>query len=189
MRIAFVIFDGMTALDFIGVYDPVTRLKTMGFMPELEWDICAQTREVRDGAGLLFTPTRVGESLASYDMLIVPGGFGTRELVHDDAFIQWLRTAELCPLKVSVCTGAKLLGAAGFLQGKRATTHHNAIDDLRAYCSDVVMDQRVVDEGDVITAGGVTSGIDLGLYLCEKLAGRQVMEKIARQMEYQIISD
>ncbi len=189
MRIAFVIFDGMTALDFIGVYDPVTRLKTMGFMPDLAWEICAYTREVRDGAGLQFMPTRVSEPLSSFDMIIVPGGFGTRELTQDDAFIQWLRTAERCPLKVSVCTGAKLLGAAGFLRGNRATTHHNAMDDLRAFCSTVVKDQRIVDEGAVITAGGVTSGIDLGLYLCRKLAGRGVMEQIARQMEYRIIAD
>ncbi len=184
MRIAFVIFNGMTALDFIGVYDPVTRLKTMDFLPDFEWDICASTREVRDGAGLLFTPTRVGESLATYDMVIVPGGFGTRELVNDQAFIQWLGSAQSCPLKVSVCTGAKLLGAAGFLKGKRATTHHNAFEALRAYCASVVTDERIVQDGDVITAGGVTAGIDLGLYLCEKFAGRGVREKIARQMEY-----
>ncbi len=104
-------------------------------------------------------------------------------MMHDPHFVQWLRTAQSCPLKVSACTGALLLGAAGFLQGKRATTHHNSFGDLGAFCT-VVRDQRVVDEGDVITAGGVTASIDLGLYLCEKLAGRAARDKIAFQIEY-----
>lgn len=184
MKIAFIIFDGMTALDFIGVYDPITRLRTMGFIPELEWDVCAYSPEVRDGTGLLFAPTRVGEPLQDYDMVIVPGGFGTRKLVEDTGFIQWLRTAKPCRFKVSVCTGSLLLGAAKFLEGKTATTHRSAFNDLRKFCSSVV-DRRVVDEDEIITARGVASSIDLGLYLCEKLAGREARERIRQQMDYQ----
>ena len=184
MKIAFIIYDRMTAMDFIGVYDGVTRLKTMSFMPDLGWEICAPTAEVADGSGLRFTPTKVAESLADYDIVIVPGGYSSRTLSTDSAFLAWLRTCEPCKLKVSVCTGSVLLGAAGFLSGKRATTHPSAFDELRPYCETVV-DARIVDEGEVITARGVTSAIDLGLYLCEKLAGRDVRERIARQMDYQ----
>ncbi len=184
MNIAFVTFDGMTALDFIGIYDPVTRLKTMGFMSELQWDICAPNAPVRDRAGLTFNPTCIGKSLAEHDMVIVPGGLSTRELIHDQAFISWLRTAQPSRFKVSVCTGALLLGAAGFLAGKRATTHRTAYADLRAFCT-VVEDRRVVDEGTVITAGGVSASIDLGLYLCDKLAGNAARNAIALQMEYE----
>jgi len=187
VKIAFIIYDGMTALDFIGVYDPVTRLNTMGFLPDLCWEICARSRTVKDGAGLEFTATKVGEPLPAYDMIIVPGGFGSRQLVDDAGFMEWLRTATPCKLKVSVCTGALLLGAAGFLQGKAATTHRSAFNDLRRFCSSVV-DRRIVDEGDVITARGVTSSIDLGLYLCEKLAGREVKERIRQQMDYEHIA-
>src|SRR3989442_987375 len=86
MKIAFIIFDKMTALDFIGIYDPVTRLKSMGFITDLHWDICANTEEIRDDRGLRFTPTKLGESLHNYDMIVVPGGFGTRELVDDMKF-------------------------------------------------------------------------------------------------------
>ena len=86
-------------------------------------------------------------------------------------------------MKASICTGSLLLGAAGFLKGKKATTHPEAFGELRKYCSSVV-DERIVDEGDVITAGGVSSSIDLGLYLCEKLAGRAVKEQIRRQIDY-----
>ncbi|MEW5861904.1 MAG: DJ-1/PfpI family protein [Cyanobacteriota bacterium] len=184
MKVAFIIYTGMTALDFIGVYDPVTRLKTMDFISDLEWDICAHSQEVSDNAGLRFTPNKVGESLQLYDMIIVPGGIGTRKLVDDLELMTWLKTSAPCKFKVSVCTGSLLLGAAGFLGGKTATTHPNAFQDLQKYCKSVV-DKRIVDEGAVITARGVTSSIDLGLYLCEKFAGYEIKEKIRKQMDYQ----
>ena len=184
MKIAFVIFDRLTAMDFVGVYDAVTRLKTMKYIEDLRWEICAVTETVTDGLGLQLIATRVGGSLAGYDLLVVPGGYGTRRLADDVAFIEWIRTAADCPLKTSVCTGSLLLGAAGFLQDKRATTHPSAFDLLAPYAAAVV-DDRVVDEGGVITARGVTSAIDLGLYLCEKLAGREAKEHIRTQMDYQ----
>lgn len=184
MRIAFIIYNGLTALDFIGVYDPITRLKTMGFTPDLRWEICSHTKEVSDITGLHFRPTKVDEPLQDYDMAIVPGGFGSRNLVDDIGFIEWLRTAHTCKFKVSVCTGSLLLGAAGFLKGKKATSHPMAQKELKKYCNFVV-NQRIVDDGDVITARGVTSSIDLGLYLCEKLADKKAAEKIRQQIDYQ----
>lgn len=159
----------------------------MGFVKELEWNICSHTKRVKDITGLAFLPTKVNKSLKNYDLVIVPGGFGYRKLAKDKGFIKWLKTARDSKLKVSVCTGSLLLGAAGFLKGKKATTHPNAFNDLKRFCSHVV-DKRIVDEGDVITAGGVTSSIDLGLYLCEKIAGREVKEKIRKQMDYPQIS-
>lgn len=187
MKAAFIIFNKMTALDFVGVYDPVTRLKSMGLMPELSWEICAYTQQVVDDKGLVFAPTKVGESLQDFNLLIVPGGFGTRTLVSDGAFIEWLRTSASCELKASVCTGSLLLGAAGFLKGRRATTHPNAFAELERFCEQVI-DQRVVDEGDVVTARGVTSAIDLGLHLVERFVGQEGRERIRRQMDYRIIS-
>ena len=184
MNVAFIIFEGMTALDFVGIFDPVTRLKTMRFMEDFRWEVCSLTKDVSDGAGLRIIPTSVGESLEAFDIVIVPGGYGTRVLARDPDFIEWLKTAERCSLKASVCTGSVLLGAAGFLEGKRATTHRSSFDELRPYCEEVI-DQRIVDEGGVITARGVSSAIDLGLYLCEKLAGPEVREKIRIQMDYQ----
>ncbi len=118
MRVAFVVFNQITALDFIGVYDPITRLKTMNLMPELSWDICALSETIVDDKGLIFTATEVAKSLEKYDLLVVPGGLGTRTLIDDRAFIAWLKTSTSCQLKTSVCTGALLLGAAGFLQGR-----------------------------------------------------------------------
>ncbi|MCL5996629.1 MAG: DJ-1/PfpI family protein [Chloroflexi bacterium] len=184
MYISFVIYEGMTALDFVGIYDPLTRLHSMGCLSGVQWDVCARTAQVRDHSGLVFTSTRVGAPLEGYDMVVVPGGFSSRTLIHDTAFIDWLKTAEPCPLKVSVCTGALLLGAAGFLTHKPATTHPSAYALLAPYCAQVVTDQRVVDADHVITARGVTASIDLGLYLCEKLAGRATRERIQQQMDY-----
>jgi len=183
MRIAFVIYEGMTALDFIGAFDPLTRLQTMGFVPDVEWDVCAYTAEVCDGAGLGFVPTRVGEPLSGYDLVYVPGGFGTRRLVEDPGFLDWVRTAAGSRRVASVCTGSLLLGAAGLLAGRRATSHPSAFDELRPYCAEV-LDARVVDEGDVVTGRGVSSSIDLGLYLVEQIAGSDVAGRIRRQMDY-----
>ncbi len=183
MRIAFVVFDGMTALDFVGVYDPVTRLRTMGFLPDLEYDVCATIREVRDASGLRVVADRICGPFDAYDMVILPGGFGTRALVDDGDFIGWVRTAERCAYKVSVCTGALLWGAAGFLRGRRATTHHDAAGLLAQYGA-TYADERIVEDGDMITAAGVTSALDLGLYLAEKLAGVDARDRIRAQMAY-----
>lgn len=183
MKTAFVIFDQMTAMDFIGAYDPLTRLKSMQLMPGFEWDVCAFAAGIVDDKGLRITPSVVGEPLSKYDLIVVPGGFSTRTLQYDKAFLDWLRTSEPVRLKASVCTGSLLLGAAGFLKDKRATTHPSAFEELRPYCAQVV-DERVVDEGGIITARGVTSAIDLGLYLVERLAGAEARARVAKQMDY-----
>lgn len=183
MEIAFVLFEGMTSLDLIGVYDPLTRLKSMGFLPEMDWDFCALDQEVRDDRGLLYTPDRVEEELEGYDLLIVPGGHSTRHLRYDDEFIEWLKTGEQIPIKCSVCTGSLLLAAAGMLDGYRATCHPTELETLAEY-GIATSPKRVVDEGAIITARGVSSSLDLGLHLVERIAGFEVRAKIAKQMDY-----
>ena len=183
MKIAFVVFDDLTFLDFIGFYDPVTRLKTMGFIEDLNWDICAMSERVSDDRGLSVLAGQVNRPLSEYDLLYIPGGMGTRGLQKDKAFVDWIRTAENASLKVSVCTGSLILGAAGFLEGKRATTHAGAFEDLKAYCPSPLR-QRIVDEGDVVTGGGVATSLDLGLYIVERLTDADVRQKIAVQMDY-----
>ena len=183
MKIAFIVFDGMTALDFVGIYDCITRLKSMGFMPALSWEICALSDQVSDDHGLRVTSTWTRRPLETFDMLVVPGGLGTRQLQHDGDFTEWLQSGESASLKVSVCTGALLMGAAGFLTGRRATTHPSAYGELQPYCREVVS-ERVVEDGDIITARGVTSSIDAGLYVVSRLEGEEVRVKIARQMDY-----
>lgn len=185
MKIAFVLFNDITLLDFIGVYDPICRLRSQGHIPDLSWDLCAITPTIKDGFGLELTIDRLRPDLREYDMIIIPGGFGTRLLQRDEEFMDWLRTAQLVLHKASICTGSLLLGAAGFLKGHRATTHFNEYDALVPYCQEVVK-ERIVEDGGVITAGAVASSLDLGLYLCKKLAGPKAAEQIRKSMDYPV---
>jgi len=185
MKAAFIVFDGMTYLDFIGFYDAVTRLQSMR-ISDFEWRVCSNTDRVADdrgAVGLAMVPDSVLEPLDGYDLLFVPGGRGTRTLQKDGEFIDWLKSGSSAGLKISVCTGALLLGAAGFLRGKRATTHPRALEELAPYCDTVVPD-RIVDEGDVITGSGVATSIDLGLHVVQRLAGRDARSRVAEQMCY-----
>jgi cyclohexyl-isocyanide hydratase len=182
-RIAFFAFPRLTLLDLVGVYDALRRVATLG-IAEVAHRIIGTATELVDETGFRMMPDGVYEDLAPFDLLVVPGGFGTRTLVDDRRCIDYLRTwGDRRPI-ASVCTGALLIGTAGYLQGLRATTHHNALDLLRPLCREVVTDQRIVDEGRVVTAAGVTSTLDLGLHLVEKYWGRAAREKIAAQMEY-----
>ena len=183
MKIAFVIYNDVTLLDFAGAYDPLTRLKTMGFVPDLSWDICARTATVRSVEGTELVPAQVDNDLSAYDLVIIPGGDGIKTLMRDPEFLQWISVASEKTTVAAVCGGALLLGAAGLLRERRATTHPALQPVLKNFAREVSAD-RIVDEGCVITAGGVTSAIDLGLYLCEKSAGQEVREKIQKQMDY-----
>lgn len=182
MKIGFIVYEGMTVLDFVGVFDPVTRLGTMGFRDDVEWDICAIEPEVTGTGGLSITATTVSESLEEYSMVIVPGAVNIEPQIEDETFMEWLGTAAKSEYKVSVCTGALLLGEAGFLSNHRATTHPMAFDDLTTYATSVT--DRIVHDDDVITARGVTASIDLGLYLCEVIASPDIRDKIKEQMDY-----
>ncbi|HUG38244.1 MAG TPA: DJ-1/PfpI family protein [Candidatus Limnocylindrales bacterium] len=183
-NIAFLIFPRMTFLDLIGGYDALRRVASMGIDSEVKHRIIGTEAQVADDSGLVVKADSVYEDLSGFDLLYVPGGVGTRLLASDPTYVEYLRTWGSTRPMASVCTGALLLGAAGYLQGRRATTHHNAYDLLRPLCREVVTDQRVVDEGQVVTAGGVASSLDLGLYLVERFWGAPAREKIAAQMAY-----
>ncbi len=182
MDVAFVAFDGMTALDLVSVYDPVTRLAVLGLV-ELEWSLCALTSEVTDDRGLTMLVDCVEEPLDEFDLVIVPGGRATRHLRYDEEMVEWIATACEAEMVASVCSGALLLGAAGLLEGYQATTHPAALGLLKDYGA-LPVRSRVVDQGARVTSGGVTAGIDLGLHLVERLAGFEARQRIARQMDY-----
>ncbi|SDI98193.1 DJ-1/PfpI family protein [Alteribacillus bidgolensis] len=183
MKAAFILFDQLTSLDFIGFYDGFTRLKTMNYKSDLSWDLCALNEEITDDRGITFKINKLGPDLSEYDLIFIPGGMGTRRLRNDEEFIEWLKTAENVPYKLSVCTGALLLGAAGFLKEKAATTHPNAYELLKSYTNQVKED-RIVKDGNIITGGGVAASVDLGLYACEFFSGSEAALKIKKQMDY-----
>lgn len=183
MKAAFILYDRMTTLDFVGVYDVLTRLKSMGFLPEFQWDLCGLTRTITDDRGLTMCVGRVHEPLDGYDLVIVPGGYGSRELIEDQIFLGWLSTASETPLTASVCSGSLLLGAVGLLKGRRATSHPSVIDQLSMFKA-VPVKERIVDDGQIVTSGGVTASIDLGLYLVTRLVNQETAQAIATQMDY-----
>lgn len=183
MKLAFIIYDGLTTLDFVGMFDPLTRLKTMGFVKDLEYDVCAINSPVLSFEKLEFMANRVGGSLEGYDYIIVPGGNGIADLIKNDAFISWMKTASPESTMAAVCGGVIILGVLGLLAGKKATTHPAMIEYLKKFTQDATQ-ERIVDEGRIITARGVTAAIDLGLYLCERIAGKETRELIQTQMDY-----
>ncbi|MEK5236677.1 DJ-1/PfpI family protein [Paenibacillus sp. FSL L8-0470] len=183
MKMAFILFDGITFLDFAGFYDVIYRLGQFAPGEGLEWDICGVAEEVTDELGLTVKIGTVLPDLSQYDLVFVPGGMGTRRLRTDESFISWLRGAANVPYKVSVCTGSLLLGAAGFLEGRSATTHPAAYDLLAPYCGSVVK-TRIVQDGSIITGGGVSASIDLGLHVMSLLAGEEAMLSVKKQIDY-----
>ena len=183
MKIAFIIYDDITWLDLVGVYDPVSRLKGLAYLPDLKWDFCAYTETATDRGGFKVVPDKVGQSLSGYDAIIVPGGWGTADLMNNEGFMNWLKTSSPAALKISVCTGSLLLGKAGFLEGHKATTHYDQYDTLKPFCREVLQ-ERVVHDGNCITAGAVSSSLDLGLYLCRKWAGDDADIMIRYKMDY-----
>lgn len=188
-RIGLVAFPGMTLLDLVGPLDALSRIASMGFDPTTTCEVLALSggagagaRAVWSGCGAELRAARYRPHLDAFDVLVVAGGPGTRALERDDEAIAWLASYPQNRITASVCTGALLLGAAGRLRGKRATTHRTAMGELARFGATAV-DERIVDEGQLITAGGVTSGIDLGLHLVERLEGAVARATIAAQME------
>jgi len=187
MNIALILFEGLTFLDFVGFYDVITRLKEVESKSEIfgdfSWDLCGLTEEVSDGTGLRIKVDRIKPDLSNYDMIFIPGGLGTRELKDNKEFIDWIKGARNVKYKVSVCTGSLILGAAGFLRNKKATTHPLAYDLLEPYCEEVIR-TRIVKDLNTITGGGVSTSIDLGLYVAEQLVGKKETQKIREKMDY-----
>ena len=182
-RFAFVAFDGMTLLDLVGVHDPLSRIASMGFDPSASFEIVGATgSRVWASGGAELVVEKVRPPLDAFDVVIVPGGPGARALTRDRTVIDWLGAFPSNRLMASVCTGALLLGAAGRLMEKRATTHHKSMGLLETYGA-VPTKGRVIDEGQTVTAGGVTCALDLGVLLLRRYVDDAAVRKIVEQME------
>jgi transcriptional regulator GlxA family with amidase domain len=180
VRIAVLIFDGLTALDAIGPYEVLSRL------PEAELSFVAKEPGVKrtDTGALGISADRTITEIPHPDVVLVPGGEGNRPLLGDIEVLTWLRGAhESSTWTTSVCTGALVLAAAGILGGKRATTHWAYLDRLRELGAEPVA-ERVVEDGKIITGAGVSAGIDMALTLAGRIAGEKVAEAIQLGIEY-----
>jgi putative intracellular protease/amidase len=177
-------FARMTLLDLVGVLDPLGRIVTMDVDRDASIEVVSATDEPWSAFGATFSSVRTRPRLDAFEVLVVAGGPETRALENDPAIADWLRTFPENRMATSVCTGALLLGAAGRLRGKRATTHHASLDALARHGATAVPRTRVVRDGQLMTAGGVTSAMDLGLAIVEWLYGDEARARIAARMEY-----
>ncbi len=185
-RIAFLAFEGMTLLDLVGPLDAVSRLRTMGFDPEVVTEVVgANGPTLRCPEGVTLTLDAVRPALTGYDVVVIPGGRGAERLLDDPDVRAWLAARPGHHAWASVCTGALVLAGLGLLRGRSAATHHSARGALSAHDGVRVVGERVVRDGPVLTSGGVTAGIELGLALVEQLADLSTATLIAAQMEHE----
>jgi putative intracellular protease/amidase len=180
VKIAIPLYDRFTALDAVGPYEVVQRLPGA----EITWLAAAPGPVGADTGQLHLHADAAFEDLPDPDILIVPGGTGTHAVLDDERLVGWIRRAhETSQWTTSVCTGSLLLGAAGVLDGLEATSHWLDLETLERFGAKPT-DRRVVEQGKVITAAGVSSGIDMGLVLAAKIAGPEVAQAIQLGIEY-----
>ncbi|MFJ6688359.1 DJ-1/PfpI family protein [Streptomyces sp. NPDC091294] len=180
MQIAIVLFDRFTALDAVGPYE------TLGRLPDAKTVFVAErTGPVRTDTGnLAITADRTLADTPSPDIVVVPGGPGQDPQMENGALLDWLRTADATSTwTTSVCTGSLLLAAAGLLEGRRATSHWLALDQLKRFGAEPT-GERVVTDGKYVTAAGVSSGIDMGLTLLGRIAGDEHAQAVQLLTEY-----
>jgi len=181
MNIAILIFDRLAALDAIGPYEVLSRLP--GAKVTFVAEEPGEKRTDTGSLGLMADATLA--ELEHPEILIVPGGPGQVALMDDGPVHDWLRTAhETSQWTCSVCTGSLILAAAGLLKGRRATSNWQALEELGRFDGVEVVPERVVFDGKLATAAGVTAGIDMALALAAKVAGEQVAQAIQLGIEY-----
>ncbi|WP_327707682.1 DJ-1/PfpI family protein [Streptomyces sp. NBC_00464] len=180
MQIAIVLFDRFTALDAVGPYE------ILSCAPGAETVFVAESAgEVRNDRGsLALVAERTLDDVPAPDLVIVPGGPGQNAQMDNETLLGWLRRSDATSTwMTSVCTGSLLLGAAGLLEGRRATSHWLALETLKEYGAEPTGD-RVVTDGKYVTAAGVSSGIDMGLTLLGRIAGDEHAQAVQLLAEY-----
>lgn len=192
-RVGIVLFDDVEVLDFSGPFEvfSVVRLDEEKRREEpspFEVVLVAESsRPVTTTGGMRVLPHHTFADCPRLDILVVPGGWGTRREIHNPLLLDWLRTqANEVETVASVCTGSMLLGFAGLLDGLPATTHWQALEWMRHALPavTVVSDQHVVEAGRVITSAGISAGIDMAIKVVARYHGEEVARATARQMEY-----
>jgi transcriptional regulator GlxA family with amidase domain len=179
MKIALLIFDRLAAQDAIGPYEVMRNVPGW----EVEF-VARRAGEVRAEGGLGLLADRALAEVEEADVVLVPGGRGNRPMLEDEEILGWLRGIDATTRwTTSVCTGSLVLGAAGLLDGRRATGNWLFLDALREYGAEPV-GGRFVEDGKVITAAGVTAGIDMALHLVAQEAGPEVAQAVQLGIEY-----
>ena len=186
--IGVLLFDGFEELDAVGPWEVLSYWTTQH--PEDNWAVTTFSRDgaaVRAAKGLVVQPEHSYASVPAIDVLVYPGGRGTRPQLGDPAQLAWVREQrESVGLLTSVCTGALVFAAAGVLAGRPATTHWRYLNQLAELEPTVTVraEARFVDDGDLITSAGVSAGIDMALHLIARLAGAERAREVRRGIQY-----
>lgn len=181
MQIAIMVYPGFTALDFIGPYEVLRNMP--GAEVRFVWHEPGPI--TADSGVLLIGATHSFDETPSPDIILVPGGMATFEHARDEKVLDWVRRAnETSTWTTSVCSGSVILAAAGVLDGRRATSHWMCLPMLKTFGVEAVGDERVVHEGKIVTAAGVSAGIDLGLWLFGQICGDAKAKAVQLVIEY-----
>ncbi|EFL51908.1 ThiJ/PfpI domain protein [Solidesulfovibrio fructosivorans JJ]] len=196
--VAILVFPGVELLDFTGPYEALSacrldatrrREEPSPFRPQL---VAASLEPVACANGPRFLPDTTFADCTAPHILLVPGGWGVRKPLDDTALLAWIRKIGAKARTVAgVCTGSMLLGKAGLLEGRRATTHWRSLDWMRASYPGVTVvdDAHVVEDGHVLTSAGISAGIDLGLHLVARYYGEDTARATAAHLEYRFSQD
>jgi len=183
-RIAIALWDGVEELDFAGPFEVLTAWSRMSERPISVRTVASSAATVRCAHDLRVVPDTTWADVGKLDLLVLPGG-DTRPLQADDGFLERLRgVAGSGTLMTSVCTGALVYAKAGLLDGRPATTHWSALDRLADLGVNVDREARFVDDGDVVTAAGVSAGIDMALHLVARLESVERAQEVRRYIQY-----
>ncbi|MFX0052858.1 MAG: DJ-1/PfpI family protein [Candidatus Hermodarchaeota archaeon] len=186
-KVGIYIFPEVEELDFVGVFEILAKTRSMKdegkiqIKTSLQVDILASEDMITCVNGMTVKPHAVVDNFDGYDLIIIPGGRGVNKLIEDQELLKSLKNFAKEHILCSVCTGVFVLGEAGLLTGKKVTTHHKARDALKDYCN--VTESRVCVDGNVISSGGVSCSLDLGVKILEIIYGKKVANLIADHLE------
>lgn len=186
-NIGFLVFDDMELLDLAGPYEVFSAVLQLYHQPFNVFTIGKRNTTIRSINGLRMIPDHSFSDNVKIDILGIPGGFGVRVLLLDSIVLDWIRQIfEEADIIFSVCSGALLLAELGLLDDKEFTTHHSVVNDVRKIAPKAVYKEgkRYIDNGNILTAGGISAGMDIAFYLLSKLYGREMAERIQVYMEY-----
>jgi transcriptional regulator GlxA family with amidase domain len=182
------LFDDVEVLDFAGPFEVFSVTSQLNnYEPFSVFTISETGEEINAVNGLNILPDFSFEDHPDIDILIIPGGDGTRELINKQVVIDWVNEiSHGSEITMSVCSGARILAKAGLLDGHNSITHHEVIKDVKNITSEtnILEGKRFVDEGKIMTSGGITAGIDLSLHVVEKLFGKSMARETVIYMEY-----
>ena len=195
INVGIFIFDEVEVLDFAGPFEVFSRTRLLkgaesrrsnDSAPFNPFTVSIDTKPLTATGGLKIIADYTFNNFPKIDILIVPGGYGTRTLLNNEILLKWIKAvSDKANITSSVCTGSLLLAKAGLLEGKRATTHWGAIEALKSISKDiqVITERRVVND-EIITSAGVSSGIDMAFMIVENLYGEQVASDTSKYIEF-----